>query len=166
MWTYCKDKYDVSEIGALRNRLTGRTLKHKINKSGYKYYTVSIDGKLTDIQAHREVAMSFVPGYNTGDHVNHKDGDKLNNHFSNLEWVTPKENTAHAIRTGLFNPHATEKMPVVRIDKTNVAMSYPSIKAAAIDNGISPGGIWRCAMGKRKTAKGFVWKFMAQSVNS
>ena len=33
--------------------------------------------------------------------MNHKDGDRSNNKVENLEWVTPAENTQHAVQTGL-----------------------------------------------------------------
>ena len=41
---------------------------------------------------HRLVAKYFVPGYFDGAVVNHKDGNNRNNHASNLEWVTQREN--------------------------------------------------------------------------
>lgn len=54
---------------------------------------------------HRLIAMAFVPN-DTGIpfeqlQVNHKDGYKLNNHPSNLEWVTQQQNCAHAYQSGL-----------------------------------------------------------------
>lgn len=50
---------------------------------------------------HRLVAQAFIPNPNGHRYVNHKDGDKKNNKLDNLEWVSPKENTAHAYSMGL-----------------------------------------------------------------
>jgi hypothetical protein len=50
---------------------------------------------------HRAVAETFIPYEEGKHHINHKDGNKLNNNAYNLEWVTPQENTRHAYDTGL-----------------------------------------------------------------
>lgn len=51
--------------------------------------------------------------------TNHKDGDKLNNHWSNLEWVTPAENCAHAVRTGLLNIKGN-RHPMSKLNESKV----------------------------------------------
>lgn len=67
----------------------------------YLSVPVWIDGKSTRRHVHRLLALTFIPNPEGKEEVNHKDGDKLNNHLSNLEWVTKKENARHAQETGL-----------------------------------------------------------------
>lgn len=95
-------RYEISDQGRLRRWYSqGVCYKEPIyNKAfvssvGYAYYKVLIDGVGKNCAAHRLVMLVFV-GPSDLD-VNHKDGDKLNNHLDNLEYVTPKENIRHAI---------------------------------------------------------------------
>lgn len=48
------------------------------------------------------VAKAFIPNPNNLPQVNHKDGNKLNNSISNLEWVTNSDNTQHGYNNGLY----------------------------------------------------------------
>jgi hypothetical protein len=97
--------YEVSEYGDLRllvdrsTKLAGTILKGSVKKQGYREYKIRIQGKGIHIAAHREVLFAFVGAPPTPDHqCAHWDGDPLNNHYSNLRWATPAENTADKIR--------------------------------------------------------------------
>ena len=50
---------------------------------------------------HRLVALTYLDNPNGYNCINHKDGNKLNNHIENLEWCTVKQNTQHAYDNGL-----------------------------------------------------------------
>lgn len=77
---------------------SGRILS-QLNENGYKKVSFK-DGRINVIRfVHRLVAECFI-GISSLQ-VNHIDGNKANNHVSNLEYVTAKQNTAHAIRLGL-----------------------------------------------------------------
>jgi len=74
-----------------------RELTYTLNNRGY--HSVGICRKT--FMVHRLVALAFIPNPENKPFVNHLDGNKLNNHVSNLEWCTAKENNLHARNTGL-----------------------------------------------------------------
>lgn len=92
--------YEVSTMGAVKNRLTGFILKPYDDGSGY--LRVKIDGE--NCRLHILVAKAFVknPDPENRTQVNHKKGKKTDCRASQLEWVTPSENTKHAWDNGLI----------------------------------------------------------------
>lgn len=102
-WVDIKENpdYEVSNLGNVRNKRTGRILKQMLSREN-GYYRVNICGGHRYV--HRLVADSFFDGDHSDMDVNHIDGDKYNNTLSNLEWCTRTENLRHAFRTGLKFP--------------------------------------------------------------
>ena len=108
--------YEISNFGRLRNKprmvnsLIGnrgfRVTTSKIkptqdNGKGYKQYYVQINKKRYIQYAHRLVAKYFLSNPDEKTEVNHIDGNKANNHVSNLEWNTKSENMQHAVLNNL-----------------------------------------------------------------
>lgn len=76
------------------------------------------DKKLFKI--HRCVAESFIPNPDNKPMINHIDGVKTNNNVNNLEWVTGKENTQHAFKTGLASALKGTENPYAKLTKEQV----------------------------------------------
>lgn len=107
---------------------------------------------------HRLVAKYFCDGYAEGLVVNHKDGNKTNNHYTNLEWVTQSENVKHAFSTGLAKSNAWSLAKPVTCVETDT--TYISTKEASELTGIHQGNISEVCRGKRKSAGGYTWKYI------
>lgn len=90
--------YRVTDCGKVyslkRNKLI--ELKPDITSGGYFRVTLSNAGVTKRYTVHRLVAMHFINNLGDKPFVNHKDGNKKNNHYSNLEWCSCAENTKHA----------------------------------------------------------------------
>ena len=67
-------------------------LKLHFNLRGYLIYNISAHGKCRIYNVHQLVAQCYVDGYFEGAEVDHIDNNKLNNHYTNLQWCSPKYN--------------------------------------------------------------------------
>lgn len=94
--------YFVTEEGDVYTSKRGPLRKMSTPVSfQYRAVKLSHEGKVKHCFVHRLVAKAYVDNPENKGYVNHKDGDKLNNSFSNLEWVTFSENIQHSFDTGL-----------------------------------------------------------------
>lgn len=106
--------YQVSNLGRVRSldrlikrknghhKRKGKILAQSSDKKGYKRLQLHKNG-MKSHKVHRLVASAFIESYCQNLQINHIDGDKSNNNLCNLEWVTPEQNTKHALKTGLIS---------------------------------------------------------------
>lgn len=153
----CNGEYYVSSWGRVKSFKFGkeRILKFGLIGNGYPMIQICYANKKPKCEIiHKLVAILFIPNPDNKPQINHKDGNKLNNHIDNLEWVTAKENTNHAWRTGLFESKRlaiikSQSKPVVDIVTGN---KYDSLKSACQDID-EPYGLHQkriCAKSKRQ----------------
>lgn len=109
------ENYQVSNLGNVKVKTKVRfsknglaihvpekVLKLNIKKSGYTEVTLISLEIRKSFSVHRLVALAFIPNPENKKEVNHINGIKNDNRIENLEWVTSKENTQHAIDTNLI----------------------------------------------------------------
>lgn len=98
-----KFNYYVTDDGRIWSERTQKYLSPQYDKNGYvKVQMRSTDNKSHRYSVHRLVLENFKPIQGMEKlQVNHKDGNKLNNNLSNLEWTTCEENITHAIQNNL-----------------------------------------------------------------
>lgn len=102
-------------------------LSQSTNTTGYKMVNLHKKPRLV----HRLVAEAFIPNPQNLTVVNHLDGNKTNNRAENLEWTTPKGNTEHAIKTGLFKPQERGKALVQYNDRLEPVHVYKTCAEAS-----------------------------------
>lgn len=97
--------YLISNFGRVRSMVygghRGQILSVTKHRQGYLRVKLSKDVGHKSYLVHRLVGDAFIPNPYNKETINHIDGNKANNHVSNLEWATQSENNKHAFRTGL-----------------------------------------------------------------
>lgn len=158
--------YQVSNLGNIKslnykNKNIEHLLSQGINQFGYKFVVLYKDNKQKNFRVHRLVASAFIPNPNNYKIVNHKDGDKQNNSYDNLEWCTYSENLIHAYHTGLMKPHFInngKNKKKVKCIETGVI--YESVIEASKNTGFHFNNISQCCIGKQKQTHGFHFCFV------
>lgn len=97
-------EYQISNFGNVRSYKRGGEAKKIMGSSynGYIFVRFSMGKYKRYYKVHRLVAIAFIPNPKNLPQVNHIDGNKSNNHISNLEWVDALSNQRHAVRLGLI----------------------------------------------------------------
>jgi len=156
--------YEVSNLGNIRSlpRKTtkGKILKPAPDKDGYYKVSLSKNNIKKNFYIHRVVAIAFlgIP-QNSEPLINHKDENKQNNSVTNLEWCTPKYNTNY---NGLSKRREEyRKKPIAQYTlKMEFVKIWSCRGEAEKELKTSAGNITSCCLGKRKTALGFIWKYV------
>ena len=129
------------------------------------------DGKSICYQAAKWIALTYPElvenEYFEGAQIDHKDTDRLNNHPSNLHWVTPSGNNDNPItknkRIEAYTNNPLRSKQVYQYSKEGVLLAtYPSLAEANRQTGVDDAAISKCCLGKYryKSAGGFIWKYV------
>lgn len=109
-WRVCPDwpEYAVSEHGDVRRmvRRKGNEGLRKPYRASNGYLTIVMrgEGREKAEAVHRLVARAFIgPAATPAHNAAHTDGNRTNNHYSNLSWVTRSENERHKVAHGTSN---------------------------------------------------------------
>ena len=99
------NRFEISNYGRLKNVHSQHIYKPNVLNSGYYSVRTSLGNRENKIHIliHKAVAYTFLLNPNNLPEVNHKDGNKTNNHVDNLEWCTSHENQQHKYDIGLIN---------------------------------------------------------------
>ena len=151
------EEYLINEYGDLISfrKNEPHLMKKHLYDIGYHYYSIQINRKNKKIKVHRVVAKTFLDEKPGKDMVNHKDGDKTNNYYRNLEWCTNSENLIHAFRVLKVEHGGKEKKRVVCVE---TGEKFDSVSEAAIAKGTFRSAIKKVIDGRQKTAGGYKWQ--------
>jgi len=165
--------YQVSDMGRVKSlertliNMNGqkrhwkeRILKQGANRDGYLLVSLcNGSGKMKTLLVHRLVCEAFHETPENKPEVNHINENKLDNRACNLEWVTAKENSNHGTR-----PARIAKARSKPVGQYTPNGKFVKVWQSALEVekqlGFVKSHICEVARGKRKTAYGYVWKYV------
>ena len=158
--SYTAARYEVSNLGRVRNRRNGRILTN-VARPAYASVILQIgNGQQKSFDVHVLVAKSFLPNPKGLPEVNHKNQNKMDPRLSNLEWCDRRYNMTYGdvvdrIIAGQMD-HSPEFMCLEN------GMIYRNQTQAARELGISRSNLNEVLAGVRKAAKGLTFRWLYQ----
>jgi len=155
-------RYYVSSYGRVYSKQRSKFRKLYPDTKGYLQVDYrDVDGRRITKKVHRLVAELFVNGMQLDLVVNHIDGNKRNNNYTNLEWVTHRYNTQHMLQLNLKksfpNNLPNKAKPVLCV---NTGQVFRSTVHASKVMGVGQSSISRVCHGVRPTVKGYTFRFI------
>ena len=158
-------KYQILPNGAIQRISTRRYLTWEITSLGYARVNLTDDkGVQKHYYIHRLVGLAYLDNPHNYNEINHKDENKLNNHFSNLEWCTRKYNNMYGTHAqyvkNLKKYGLRQSKPVAMCDMDNhqPICYFPSAEEASRNMPVSGSGIRGfIKQGNKKNHLGGYW---------
>lgn len=152
-----EDRYEVSNLGKVRNSKTQQLLCGEPTKDGYWRVRLWNGNSYKSRMIHCLVAEAFIPFPDDENEyeVDHIDNDVTHNSVDNLQWLTHIDNLEKSFK---LNHQSKPKKAVYQFDlNRQLIQSYESVNDAFRKTKIRH--ISECAIGKRKTAGGYIWSY-------
>jgi hypothetical protein len=158
------EHYSITNNGKIINTKNNKKISASLN-NGYKQssLTSSVDHKNKKFAVHRLVALVLLPKICGKNVVNHKDGNKLNNHVDNLEWTTQSENVAHSLN--VLHGRTSHPRMVIQLKDGKQISEHKSVTEAGKAVGLTRHAINKVCLGINKTAGGYEWEFVDKNHN-
>lgn len=154
----------MSDEGEVQRKDTGHVLAGCIVQ-GYRFVKLTFENsEQKRFKVHRLVAEHFLPPTLNKEqiYVNHKDGNKLNNYVSNLEWCLPSKNNRHyhqVIKASKQKKNLEAPISVIQCDLQGVEIAcFPSFSIVAKATGISLAQIARATHGEVSHTSPYIWE--------
>lgn len=148
--------YQINSNGRIYNK-NGSLKKLYKNNSGYYVVDIYEEGIRQKWLVHRLIATLFVANPKKENIVNHIDGNKLNNHYLNLEWTNHSYNNKHSYDIGLkspiLNPKFNAKLSISDVRLIKRKLSGGKVNQAELGRMF---GVSRYTINKIKI--GEIWK--------
>ena len=151
--------YEVSNLGRVRSLpksgREGKILSPQMDRRGYRFVHLRINGQRKTGKVHRLVAQAFLPNPDNYPQVNHKNGNKSDNRVSNLEWCSREYNIWHERNVLGITGQVPQKVMCVETGEV-----FASRQEAAEKVGVSKQMLSFACCGRRQTAGGYHWKYV------
>ncbi len=173
------ENYQVSNLGRIKS--LSKEINHGnyiefspeklistgVQTSGYNRCVLSLNGRKKYLLVHRLVAAAFLENTENKKEVNHKNGIRTDNRIENLEWVTTSENHIHAFRV-LSKKHPKHQKGKIgelcahakKVYCPTLQISFPSLKIACEQMGISKTSLSEACLGKINHIRGLTFKYI------
>lgn len=147
--------YVITEDGEIYNptRKNNGPLSTWIDNVGYKMVVLHQNNHRKYLRVHRLVALTYLPNEcpEIYTQVNHIDGNKLNNHVSNLEWITNAENTKHGYEMKAYPKHRSQEVYAIPKNDPSKRIHFKSIRNMCETLHVNRKTVSRILDGSKKT---------------